>query len=171
MPTDPLSIPFLFSSIVFLFSDSCKGKANAESFEMPFRGLWNERFHQPLFSCNNLTASIQYYDDQPFSGDLSMQLDFVEGGVNTFLPVFNNVLYATRVQMDAERRTADNVPPVAISSVTPHPEEFFPQNNVAFIDPSDPSRIYTTQPASEQHRADTPQWNVSAEGLRNRRNR
>lgn len=155
--------------MVFLISESHRSKANAESFEVPFRGLWDERFHQPIFSCNNLTATVQYYDDQPFNGDLSIRLDFVEGGVNTFLPVFNNVLLATRVQMDAERRRADNIPPVAISDVAPQAEEYFPHNNVAFVDPSDPSRIYTTQPVSEQTRVDTPQWSVSGDGLRRRR--
>lgn len=155
--------------MVFLIQENLRAKANAESFEMPFRGLWDERFHQPIFSCNNLTATIQYYDDQPFAGDLTMRLDFVEGGVNTFLPMFNNVLLATRVQMDAERRRADDIPPVAISDVAPQAEEFFPQNNLAFVDPSDPSRIYTTQPLTDQRRTDAPQWSVSSEGLRRRR--
>lgn len=71
--------------------------------------------------------------------------------------------------MDAERRRADNIPPVAISDVAPQAEEYFPHNNVAFVDPSDPSRIYTTQPVPEQTRADTPQWSVSGDGLRRRR--
>lgn len=158
-------------SMVFLINASHRQKANgAETFEVPFRGLWDERFHQPIFGCNNLTAQIQYYDEQPFQGDLSMRIDFIEGGVNTFLPVFNNVLKATRVQMHAEQQQASHVPPVAISDTTPAPNEYFPQSNMAFVDPNDPSHIYTTQPVgvNDERRSDAPSWSVSGGGLRRR---
>lgn len=137
---------------------------------MPFRGLWDESFHQPIFGCNNLTATIQYYDEQPFQGGLTMRIDFVQGGVNTFLPVFNNVLHATRVQMNVERQQEQHVDPVHVQENTPSSTEFFPQSNMAFVDPSDPARIYTTQPAEgvAGRRTDTPSWNVSGGGLRRR---
>lgn len=160
-----------FLRMVYLIDQRDRQKANGtETFEMPFRGICDERFHQPIFGCNNLTATIQYYDDQPFQGDLTVRIDFVEGGVNTFLPTFNNVLLATRVQMEAERRRAEDVPPMAISDTTPAASEYFPQSNMAFVDPNDPSRIFTTQPAgnSDERRSDTPSWSVSGSGLRRR---
>lgn len=157
--------------MVYLIREQDRAKAQAESFEMPFRGLLDEKFNQPIFGCNNLTATIQYYDEQPFTGGLTMRLDFIEGGVNTFLPIFNNVLLATRVQLDAEARSGDNVPPVPISQPIPASSDFFPASNMAFVDPHDPSRIYTTQPMdeSDERRTDAPTWNASASGLRRRR--
>lgn len=158
--------------LVFLIDESSRAKANgAETFEMPFRGLWDEKFNQPLFSCNNLTATIQYYDDQPFQGGLTMRIDFVQGGVNTFLPVFNNVLGATRVQAHAQQQQEQQVDPIAVSEDTPANTDYFPQSNMAFVDPSDPTRLFTTQPAQEipERRTDTPSWNTSAGGLRRRR--
>lgn len=159
--------------MVYLFREDDRGKAGCDSFEAPFRGLQDEKFNQPIFGCNNLTATIQYYNEQPFTGGLTTRIDFIEGGVNTFLPLFNNVLTSTRVQMDAEQRRADNVPPVAISQTTPDASEFFPQSNTAFVDPSDPSQIYTTQPVgnTNEQRSDTPTWsaNVGNTGLRRRR--
>lgn len=171
--TTKITILIIINSIVFLIDHQYRMKARgAETFEMPFRGLWDERFNQPIFGCNNLTATIQFYDEQPFQGGLTMKIDFIAGGVNTFLPVFNNVLQATRVQMEQERRLADNVTPspVAISESAPQPTEYFPHSNMAFIDPNDPTRIYTTQPAGEtdDRRTDAPSWNVSGGGLRRR---
>lgn len=145
-------------------------KARFETFEAPFRGIFNEAFHQPIFGCNNLAAGVLYYDGQPFLGDLSMRIDFVRGGVNTFLPIFNNVLLATREQMARESQMQQEVPPVAISQTTPEVQEYLPDHNSAFIDPQDPSTIYTTQPVSQETpRQDVPSWHVSAQGLRSRR--
>lgn len=158
--------------MVFLISEGDRAKANnAETFEMPFRGLWNEAFHQPIFSVNNLTATIQFYNDQPFVGGLTMRIDFVQGGVNTFLPVFNNVLRATRIQLDAEGRRADDIPPEPIAEHPPLAADLLPDANMAFVDPNDPSRIYTTQPvgSNDDRRSDAPTWSVSGEGLRRRR--
>lgn len=155
--------------MVFLINPSDRHKSNCDSLEVPFRGLWDERFHQPIFGCNNLTSTIQYYDDQPFQGDLTIRIDFVHGGVNTFLPVFNNVLLATRVQMEAERRQQQPVASVAISSSTPSVNEFLPGNNIAFVDPQDPSTIYASQPVSEyEPRREAPAWSPSGAGLRKR---
>lgn len=158
--------------MIFLIDPNFRQKANAETFEAPFRGLWDEKFNQPIFGCNHLTATVQYYDEQPFQGGLTMRIDFVEGGVNTFMPVFLNVMRATRAQLEAERRHDNHVPPMPLPSAAPVPQadQYLPQSNMAFVDPSDPSRIYTTQPVDElqQRRTDTPSWAVSS-GLRRRR--
>lgn len=156
--------------MVFMVSPNDRAKADCETFEMPFRGLWDEAFHQPIFGCNNLTATIQFYDDQPFSGNLTMRIDFVEGGVNTFLPLFNNVLHATRVQLQREQQAQQYIPPVSISSNTPAPQQYFPNQDAAFLDPQDPSRIYTTQPAMGEYepRQNAPEWSVSGANLRRR---
>lgn len=155
--------------MVFMVRPQDQEKAGAQTFEMPFRGLWDEKFNQPIFGCNNLTASIQYYDNEPFSGDLTIRIDFIEGGVNTFLPIFNNVLRTTRVQL-AHENNQQEIPPVDVAQSAPAPEEYFPNQNMAFVDPQDPSRIYTTQPVVEnaERRQEAPSWSVSGAGLRRR---
>lgn len=172
-----------------------------QSIEMPLRGVWDERFHQPVFGVNNLTASVQYYDGEPFVGELTIKLEFREGGVNTFLPVFNNVLRAIRAQLIREEgenqrqgqqeaglnaagatgATGANVygasVPVYQAQPIPAPTsaassvDYLPGKNDAFVDPKDPSRIYTTQPAVEGNarRENLPSWSASAAGLRKRR--
>lgn len=148
-----------------------QAKAAAASLEIPFRGIYDEKLNQPIFGCNNLAAGVMYYDEQPFSGDLSIRITFLEGGVNTFLPVFNNVLFATRQQLAQMQQTQQEAPPVAVNHTTPPPAEYFPGQNDAFVDPHDPSHIYTTQPAvqPEQRRQEPPSWHVSASGLHQRR--
>ena len=156
--------------MVFLVSEKDRNKARCETFEMPFRGLWEEKLNQPIFSANNLTATMQYYDGQPFTGTLSIKLIFREGGVGTFLPVFNNVLRATRVQLDLERREGANATPIAAASDNTSVQDYMPNGSDAFVDPQDPSRIYTSQPAvSIDNRRDSPPaWSVSSAGLRRR---
>jgi hypothetical protein len=159
--------------MVFLPSDPTRAQ-NCQSLEMPFRGLWDERFNQPIFAVNNLTATIQYYDEQPFAGQLTVKLEFREGGVNTFLPVFNNLLRATRAQLALESRAAAGVEPPPIptpaTGALPSPTEYMPGGNSAFVDPTDPSRIFTTQPVAENNarRDGVPAWSASGGGIRNR---
>jgi hypothetical protein len=163
--------------MVFMPRDPAKAR-DIQSFEFPFRGLWDEKFHQPIFSVNNLTASIQYYDGEPFAGQLTVKLGFPEGGVNTFLPVFNNVLRATRVQLAQESRAAiGSAPPPPIpgpsSALSSSPTDFMPGQSSAFVDPQDPSRLYTTQPVliDDQRRGNMPTWHSNAPenpGLRRR---
>ncbi len=158
--------------MVFLVAEQDRFKAQCESFEMPFRGIWDEKLNQPIFAANNLTASLQYYDEQPFEGNLSVKLVFREGGVGTFLEMFNNVLRATRRQLERERQMGAMSAPIAVSNNTPPVQNYMPGQNEAFVDPQDPSKIYTTQPVvSEAGRRDqTPTWSTaSSAGLRRRR--
>lgn len=158
--------------MVFIIREQDRQKAGgAQTFEIPFRGIYNEKLNQPIFGCINLSAGVMYYDEQPFSGDLSIRIDFSEGGVNTFLPMFNNVLLATRQQLAQLQRTQDYVPPVEVAESTPAPAQYFPDHNEAFVDPQDPSRIYTTQPIvhPEQRRQEPPSWHVSGAGLHRRK--
>lgn len=166
--TKPFSTSF--HSMVLMIRPEDQVKARAGTFEMPFRGLWDEKFNQPIFGCNNLTASIQYYDEQPFSGGLTVRIDFVEGGVNTFLPMFNSVLRNARVQLAQESHQQQNSEPVIVAATAPPIEAFLPSQNMAFVDPRDPSRIYTTQPVVESadRRQTSPSWGISREGLRRR---
>lgn len=169
--------------MVFRVAGNHTVKARCETMEMPFRGFWDEKLHQPIFGTNNLTGTLMYYDNQPFQGDLTVKLIFNEGGVGTFLHVFNNVLRATRIQMNRERISNSNsnsaaydpAPiPVAENPSAPPPEPSrYMQQDAAFVDPHDPSQIYTTtQPDinMEERREEQPAWAPSSGGMRRRRN-
>jgi hypothetical protein len=154
---------------VFLPSDAAKARG-VQSVELPWRGLWDERFNQPIFGVNNLTATVQYYDGEPFNGTLAVRLDFKEGGCNTYLPVFNNILRATRAQLRLESGAAEASPIPSPGAAASVPSEYYPGHNDAFVDPNDTSRLYTTQPVvQEAPRAEMPRWNPSASNLRRRR--
>ncbi len=163
--------------MVFRIAEGDRARARCETFEMPFRGLWDEKLNQPIFGTNNLTATMMYYDDQPFQGDLYVKLTFNEGGVGTFLAVFNNVLRATRIQLNRERIQGQQpapIPEVQPGAPAPNAASYMPASNeAAYVDPNDPSRIYTTaeQPVfdSNQQRQGQPAWSVSGDGMRRRR--
>jgi len=93
--------------MVFRVEERDIAKACCENLEMPFRGFWNEKLHQPLFGSNNLTGSLNYYGNQPFKGELTVKLTFNEGGVGTFLEVFNKSLKAARIQLKREHVNND----------------------------------------------------------------
>lgn len=154
---------------VFLPADETKS-GGVQSVELPWRGMWEERFNQPIFGVNNLTATVQYYDGEPFNGSLAVRLDFPYGGCNTFLPVFNNILRATRAQLRLEAEGPPPPPIPAPGEAAAAPAEYYPGENDAFVDPNDTSRLYTTQPVvQEAPRGDAPRWNPSAANLRRRR--
>lgn len=153
--------------LVFLLASPTSSLPEIHNLEIPFRGLWDERLNQPIFGPVNLSMTVQYYDEQPFVGELSARINFIEGGVNTFLPVFNNVLRATRVQLAHEQAAQHTETPPPIPTHEPAPQQDYLPGS-AYVDPSDPSRLYTTQPATQETRQDAPSWHPSAGGLRRR---
>lgn len=152
-----------------MVTEAHRSSAECENFEMPFRGILNESFNQPIFGCNNLQATILYYDDQPFTGTLTIRINFVRGGAGTFLGVFNRVLLATRQQMEQQRRSQQHIPPLYIPEQPTSVQDYLPNHNAAFVDPQDPSTLYTTQPTmNATPRQDIPSWSISGQGLRRR---
>lgn len=147
--------------LVFLPEDAAK--AGYESLELPFRGMTREHLHQPIFSCNNLTAACAYYEGMPFSGELNFKIVFKNGGIGVFLPLFNRCLGAARHAASAAAAAGDYAGGGGggggVGAV--YPEGGAPdawanewgagnlQGAVAAVDPSDPSRLYLTQPVVE----------------------
>lgn len=145
--------------LVFLPEDAAK--AGYESLELPFRGMTREKLHQPIFACNNLTASCAYYEGMPFSGELNYKIVFKNGGIGVFLPLFNRCLGAARQAASAAAAAGDHAWGGSDGVGGVHPEGDAPdawanewgagnlQSAVAAVDPSDPSRLYLTQPVVE----------------------
>ncbi|GAB0498305.1 hypothetical protein MMPV_009646 [Pyropia vietnamensis] len=155
--------------LVFLPEDAIK--AGYESLELPLRGMTREVLHQPIFACNNLTASCAYYEGMPFSGELNFKIVFKNGGIGTFLPNFNRCLGAARQAASAAAGNHAGVGGVSSGGVFPEgnaPDAWVNewgagnlQGAMAAVDPSDPSRLYLTQPvvqsAGTEGRGSMPQ--------------
>lgn len=172
--------------LVFLPEDGAK--AGFESLELPFRGMTREVMHQPIFACNNLTASCAYYEGMPFSGELKFKIVFKNGGVGVFLPLFNRCLGGARHAASAAAVAGDHAGGGGEGVGGLFPEGGAPdpwanewgagnlQGTVAAMDPSDPSRLYLTQPvvdsAGTEGRGSMPPLvggaHPSAGGLRHR---
>lgn len=172
--------------LVFLPEDAAK--AGYESLELPFRGMTRETLHQPIFACNNLTASCAYYEGMPFTGELSFKIVFKNGGIGVFLPLFNRCLGAARQAASAAASAGDHPGGggEGVGGVLPEgdaPDAWANewgagnlQSAVAAVDPSDPSRLYLTQPvvsdAETEGRGSMPPLvegaHASAGGLRRR---
>jgi len=142
------------------------------AFSLPLALLSDDTsFVQPIFRCNHLAGSVKAEggDGSGNEAQHKFKLEFREGGVGTFLPLFLRFLeYLRAVRRKAETGSAAWTPPVAPTptpaaaststapSRPPAPvQPMWPaaappiEPGAAFVDPSDPSKIYLTAPISE----------------------
>jgi hypothetical protein len=147
------------------------------AFSLPLALLSDDtRFVQPIFRCNHLAGSVKAEGAASGSDSHKFKLEFREGGVGTFLPLFLRFLeYLRAVRRKAETGSAAWTPPVppapepaappppASSSSSsaaparpqPPPQPVWPtaappiEPGAALVDPSDPSKIYLTAPVAE----------------------
>lgn len=135
------------------------------AFSLPLALLSDStQFVQPIFRCNHLAGSVKAEGEGNESH--SFKLEFREGGVGTFLPLFLRFLeYLRAVRRKAETGSAAWSPPVAPAPASsssssaaappPPPQPVWPsaappiEPNAALVDPSDPSKIYLTAPVTE----------------------
>lgn len=103
---------------------------NFESFDMPIARMRNESFNQPIFGANNLTIDIDKFK----IGPSKVVIRFNGGGSGSFLKVLGTLLHLHRKHM-MERDS----PAVRLA-------ERGDLARKAFVDPSDPSKIYVCQP-------------------------
>lgn len=141
------------------------------AFSLPLALLSDStQFVQPIFRCNHLAGSVKAEGEGNESH--SFKLEFREGGVGTFLPLFLRFLeYLRAVRRKAETGSAAWSPPVAPAPAPaaaassssssssgpppPPPQPVWPaaappiEPDAALVDPSDPSKIYLTAPVAE----------------------
>jgi hypothetical protein len=100
--------------------------------------MTKEKFNQPIFGANNLTGRVPPAADQNFLQQFDLKeykfcFTFNEGGCGTFLPIFFRIMGA--IKQFGEEAAAKLVPQVMSGMFS-----------AAYVDPSDPSKIYVSQP-------------------------
>uniref|UniRef100_A0A7S0T5K2 VASt domain-containing protein n=1 Tax=Erythrolobus madagascarensis TaxID=708628 RepID=A0A7S0T5K2_9RHOD len=132
--------------LVFVVDVKELAKSRYESVEFPLQGVWDEELKQPIFGCNHIKFTSQFYDGQPFEGTLVIKMYFTRGGVGTFVPALNWALTQARraLQRVPQMQPVNpDLPFMSSSDVTS-------MQSSAFVDPSDVTVIYTTQPVMER---------------------
>ncbi|CAE7505812.1 Wbp2nl [Symbiodinium sp. CCMP2592] len=134
---------FFLSSkrIVFVALDkSCR--QDFRSFAIPLQTLRKPKFEQPIFGANYLAGSTRPLpgteNDQTaaplLGGDTVFYLTFRSGGCNTFLQLLFQLLSEVQAQ-NSQNTIAQAAQEGRL-------------NQVAYVDPSDPSVLYLSQPTA-----------------------
>lgn len=124
--------------IVFLV----KSKANRQdfkSFEIPLARLDKPKFHQPIFGANYLGGRLEPLESEPAGSPLAggattVYLTFNSGGCGTFLPLFYQMMHQIHQEAEASQLIQ------AVEQGRLH--------QIAYVDPSDPSVLFLSQPTA-----------------------
>ncbi|CAA6659716.1 unnamed protein product [Spirodela intermedia] len=119
------------------------------AFDMPLLFVHGEKFNQPIFFCNNISAFVEPVTRVLYSTH-TVKILFKEGGCGTFVPLFLNLIASARQysQFAAAAQAAD----AATTRVDPLQASARPVDDMmrhAYVDPSDPSKIFLQQPTVE----------------------
>ncbi|OMJ86965.1 hypothetical protein SteCoe_11438 [Stentor coeruleus] len=112
-------------------------RSNISSFDIPIDLMSHEKFNQPIFGANYISGSVKpLYNLIPCNAKFKFW--FMSGGTGTFLPMF----YGIVDQIRRRRANGSNGPdPRFVESVASGNIQ-----NVAYVDPNDPSVIFVLQP-------------------------
>ena len=112
--------------------------------DLPLTYIRGDRFNQPVFGCNNLSGECWPTREGGGPGGsfppLRYYLYFKEGGVGTFLP-----LYFQFMEQARQTARAQQLSPAAAAEINGGIA-------TAFVDPSDPTTLFLTQPVEDEHR-------------------
>mmetsp|Transcript_43391 Transcript_43391/g.99997 ORF Transcript_43391/g.99997 Transcript_43391/m.99997 type:complete len:222 (+) Transcript_43391:62-727(+) len=130
---------FYFSTDRIVFVATGKtSRQDFKAFEIPLALLREEKFQQPIFGANYLEGEIvgdAIDEPSPLAGGRTYwTLTFRAGGCGTFLPLFYKRLYEMR---GGAQHQENSIAQAAQQGRL---------NQVAFVDPSDPSTLFVSQP-------------------------
>ena len=128
------------STLRMVFVTSEPG-SSIQGFDLPIATLTSESFNQPIFGANNLTGTSPPLEGGDLTEPIKWRLAFNNGGVGTFLPLFFRILSEMR------RRMLQQSAPAAVAEAFT-PAEAQQIVHAAFVDPSDPSKLYVSQPVA-----------------------
>ena len=110
------------------------------AFDIPLKLLFQEKFNQPIFGCNNMTGVVDPIPGMGLPSRVKWKISFTNGGVGTFLPLFARALKEMRFS-NVPTATAANTP--TLLNIV----QAGGLQSVAFVDPNDPSTIFVSQPS------------------------
>jgi hypothetical protein len=122
---------FLSNRRVVFVVKECSSRQDFGSFEMPLKQLRGIRLHQPLLGANYVSFELEPSEDAlpPLAGGASqISLTFKAGESGTFLTQLFTKIDATR-----QEKVGDEV------------ERTGSDDRIAFVDPSDPARVFLAQ--------------------------
>nr|XP_043621619.1 UPF0664 stress-induced protein C29B12.11c [Erigeron canadensis] len=123
---------------------------NFIAFDMPLLYVHGEKFNQPIFYCNNISGLVEPVvpDDQhrALYSTHSFKILFKEGGCGTFVPLFFNLIKSVR-QYNQQYSAAASEPRADPLRAAETPVDEMMRS--AYVDPSDPTRIFLQQPNSD----------------------
>lgn len=138
--------------IVFVLS---KPVDNIHGFDLPLVYIHEEKFNQPIFFCNNLAGKVHPVIPEGANRALYaphvFKIMFKEGGTGTFIPLFMNMIKSVRASqrmMEASSQQPPSAPPAEPLPAASAPVDEMMRH--AYIDPSDPSKLYLQQPYESQ---------------------
>ena len=132
-------------------------KDGIQSFEIPLLFISEEDVCQPIFGANHLKGICRPVDAPAGSSEkIKWKLVFTNGGMGTMVPLFYSCLEYIRTS--SRRRRRDDIdgaeeaggahaPTEKVQAAEPPPASSPPSFLAsAFVDPSDPTQIFLTQP-------------------------
>ncbi|XP_047311979.1 uncharacterized protein LOC124915329 [Impatiens glandulifera] len=119
------------------------------AFDMPLLYIHGEKFNQPIFMCNNISAHVEPVvpenQHRALYSTHSFKIRFKEGGCGTFIPLFFNLIATVRRFNPQSVPGADSRSDPLQARQTPVEEMM----KHAYVDPNDPTRIFLQQPNQE----------------------
>ena len=133
-------------------SKRCCCRLHAPTPHRAAQGIEKEAFKQPIFGANYLDIVVAPVPGRGLQNPTKLTLTFNQGGANTFLRIFFELMGRVHAERSAQAAYAAAIaagmqqhqPP---SALAPQAIQGYLQDVArAYVDPSDPSTIYLTQP-------------------------
>eukprot|EP00928_Gymnodinium_smaydae_P063541 TRINITY_DN47096_c0_g1_i1.p1 TRINITY_DN47096_c0_g1~~TRINITY_DN47096_c0_g1_i1.p1 ORF type:complete len:212 (-),score=48.15 TRINITY_DN47096_c0_g1_i1:64-699(-) len=140
---------FLSSKRIVFVATGKANRADFKSFEVNLATLDNPKFNQPIFGANYLSgiASPSATSESAF-GPTQFSLTFNNGGCGTFLNSFYQLLSEVQANSESQQLT--------------QAAQEGRLNQVAFVDPSDPSVLYLSQPSAAPNSQQATAFDIAA---------
>ncbi|ERN06457.1 hypothetical protein AMTRI_Chr06g169080 [Amborella trichopoda] len=120
------------------------------AFDMPLLYVHDEKFNQPIFFCNNISGLVEPVvpEDQhrALYSPHSFKILFKEGGCGTFVPLFFNLIASVKQYNQHVTNTSSNDHTPRVDPLQANQPPVDEMMRHAYVDPSDPTRIYLQQP-------------------------
>jgi hypothetical protein len=135
--------------IVFVLN---KPLDSVQAFDLPLVYIHEEKFNQPIFFCNNLAGKVHLVIPEGANRALYaphfFKISFKEGGTGTFIPLFMNLIRSVRAAQSMVEESQPSAPPSEPLPAASAPVDEMMRH--AYIDPSDPTKLYLQQPFESQ---------------------